>query len=194
MKDYYVLEFLTILAILFAPLVALRVSVRLDEGKEIKKRKLDIFRTLMATRGAPLSPNHIDALNKILIDFYEDKEVVDSWKIYRDHLNYVDAGGQKPGDEKEWKVWSEKKYELLVDILDRMASALDYNISKLDIKKEQYQPQAYADIENELLVIRKGLVKIFEDKKAFPILAFVAPPPGTTGAQKLTNEIDSGKP
>ena len=82
MKDYYVLEILTILAILFAPLVALRISVRLDEGKEITKRKLDIFRTLMATRGAPLLPQHIDALNRILVDFYEDKEVVDCWRIY----------------------------------------------------------------------------------------------------------------
>ena len=168
---------LTILAILFAPIIALRVSARLDRDKELRKRQLDIFTTLMATRSAILSPEHVKALNAIDIEFYRNAEIIGSWRIYLDHLNYSNIQGQKPKNEQEWKIWGEKSQELLVDLLEKMASALNFKFSKVDIKRAHYRPQAYLDIETDQTIIRKGLTQIFEGKKWFPIMTWLTQPP-----------------
>lgn len=178
------LAFLTILAILFAPLVALQVSQCLDKKREVKKRKLDIFRTLMATRAAVLTPEHVHALNAIDIEFYANNNVIQKWRIYNDHLHSVLIEQEKPKNEEEWKRWTEKSQNLLVDLLEMMASNLKFQFDKVDIARGHYRPQAYGDIENELNIIRKGLVQIFQDKKAFPTLTYIIPPPLTESKEQ----------
>ena len=59
------MSWLTVIAILLAPFVAVHVQKRLEQGRETKERKLNVFRSLMATRGAILSPIHVEALNRI---------------------------------------------------------------------------------------------------------------------------------
>ena len=191
---------LTVLAILLAPLVALQISAWLNEIKEVKKRKMDIFRTLMATRAAGLSPQHVEALNRIDVEFYADdkktKKVFDAWKIYHDHLNIgqpaelieevgiikdektkQEEEAKREKREKEWETWSAKKGGLLTDLLYEMALYFGYSFDKVHIKRGHYYPRAYGDIDFELMTIRKGLVRIFENKASFPILAWVAPIP-----------------
>lgn len=56
---------------LLSPLIALRVSRRLDARREVRERKMKIFRTLMATRARRLSMEHVEALNMIDVEFSE---------------------------------------------------------------------------------------------------------------------------
>jgi hypothetical protein len=78
-------DWLTIIAIISAPISALWIQSKLDERKETRKRRLDIFKTLMATRASVLSQDHIKALNMIDIEFYGDKKykkVREAWRAY----------------------------------------------------------------------------------------------------------------
>lgn len=78
-------DWLTIIAIISAPVSALWIQSKLDERKEARKRRLDIFKTLMATRASVLSQDHIKALNMIDIEFYGDKKykkVREAWRSY----------------------------------------------------------------------------------------------------------------
>lgn len=170
----------TILAILCAPIVALRVSVYLDEGKEAGKRKLDIFRDLMATRGTGLSPKHVEALNKIDIEFYDVDNVKDAWKEYKDHL---DQAQKIDANNKEgWETWGSDREKLLTELLNKMANHLNYKFDNVQIKRGHYYPQAFINIETEQQIIRKGLVETFVDKKPIPVFAFV------TDASQIDNQ------
>jgi hypothetical protein len=62
-------ESLTIVAIVVGPILALGAQRVLDRIREKKKRRMDIFLTLMTTRASPLAPNHIQALNSIDVIF-----------------------------------------------------------------------------------------------------------------------------
>ena len=91
-------EWLMILAILLAPLIAVQVQKYTEILLEKHRRKLRIFYTLMGTRAIRLSPEHVQALNMIDIEFYgrkifgftyqskAEKEVQNAWKEYLDHL------------------------------------------------------------------------------------------------------------
>src|ERR671922_1320544 len=62
-------EWLTLAAIVVAPLVALQVSQRLERQRAKRDRRLIIFRALMANRSSALAPDHVQALNMIDIEF-----------------------------------------------------------------------------------------------------------------------------
>ena len=196
---------LMILAILLAPVVAIQVSVWLDKRREAEKRKLDIFRSLMATRLTPTYPQHVEALNRIDIEFYGKSKklrgVQEAWKVYHDHLGAgqpAELGleekdsGKKEKLDKEWKDWTSKKEELLTDLLYEMAKYFGYTFDKVHIKRGHYIPRLYGDIEMEQMIIRKGLVRILEHKAVFPIFAFVAEAPAPKELEAIRDRIQKG--
>lgn len=148
---------LTILAILLAPIVALRVSEALSKKSERRERREKVFRTLMATRASGLAPAHVEALNMIDVAFYgsdrKSKNVVDACKTYLDHLNTRDMAPE---------VWGPKREDLFVSLLAKMAMALGYDFETTSIRKTSYFPVGYGETELDLLAIRKGLRALLE--------------------------------
>ncbi len=169
-------DWLTVAAILLAPLVAIQVSVGLEKRKE--KRQLSIFQTLTATRASGLAPAHVQALNMIDVEFYgTDKgtrAVVDAWKVYLDFLN-------TPAEPS--KAWGAKREELLVDLLQKMASHLGFHFDKTDIKHTSYFPQGYSAAEWEQQQIRQLVLALLKGERALPVsqaqpsVATALPPP-----------------
>jgi hypothetical protein len=183
--DWYALS--TIIAVLLAPLVALRISRYFDESKEIKKRKLAVFTDLMATRSTGLSPKHVEALNRLDVEFYEDDKVKESWKEYLDHLNQTHKIATN--DKEGLASWTSKKEDLFASLLDTMAKSLGYKYDKVDLKRRHYYPQAFADIETEQMIIRRGLVQIFLDQKAFPIKPIIPQQEPRQDEKKLNGSV-----
>lgn len=163
----------SVLAVILSPILALCLSIWWNNKQEAKKRKIDIFRILMSTRAEGLSRLHVEALNKIDIEFYGDENVIGSWKLYLNHL--YSYNHYEPKNAVTDKNWQDKKIDLLVDLLFFMAHSLGYKFNKADIKRDIYRPEAYKDIESDQLIIRKGLVDIFQKKEFFPIFAVVSP-------------------
>lgn len=171
-------DWLTIAAIVLAPLVAIRVSVWLEKRKERRQRQFVIFQTLMATRASGLAPNHVQALNMIDVEFYgTDKgarAIVDAWKVYLDFLNTRAAPDA---------AWGAKREELLVDLLQKMASHLGFHFDKTDIKRTSYFPQGYSTAEWEQQQIRQLVLALLKGERALPVseaqpsAATTLPPP-----------------
>jgi hypothetical protein len=148
-------DWLTIIAIVIGPLVAVQLTRWLDQKKEIRERKLDIFKTLMATRAYTISPAHVEALNRIDLEFLasskRDKPVVDAWKAYLDLL----GNRQIPPEQ-----WGIRRVDLLVDLLHAMGKALDYDFDKTNIKNATYSPTAHGRIETEQEQLRQSAIKL----------------------------------
>ena len=85
------MEWISVAAIILAPLFAIQASLWLERRKERQRRQMETFRTLMATRASGLDPDHVKTLNMIDIEFHgTDKSsiaVIEAWKAYLDHLN-----------------------------------------------------------------------------------------------------------
>jgi hypothetical protein len=62
-------EGLTIFALIVGPVAAVCITRWLDQARVVKDRQLDVFRALMRTRKAAQSPDHVNALNLVEIDF-----------------------------------------------------------------------------------------------------------------------------
>lgn len=161
-------DWLMIIAVLLAPVIALQLQRWIEDYRRKKDRKEWIFKTLMATRAETLSRDHVNALNMIDIEYHADNKginIVRKWREYLDHLdNYP-----KEGTEDQRDRWGDKKGEILADILMEMSIYLGYRFEKLTIKKAIYVPQAYSDIEFEQTAIRRGVLDILLGRKPIPI-------------------------
>jgi hypothetical protein len=152
-----------ILATLLGPILAIQAQKYLERGRELKRRRVDLFRTLMATRATPTSPIHVEALNTVPIDFYGSssklKLISSKWKLYRNHLN---KDYSSPG-------WNEEKVRLFVDLLHEMAAYLGYEFNAVEIENEAYIPLAHSTMEADQEAIRKGLAQLLSGGFTIPI-------------------------
>ena len=162
------LSAVTIAAIYYGPIAALRIQRTLDEDREARNRKLYIFKTLMSNRITRLNPAFIQALNLIDVEFIangsQEKGVRDAWKELNDlYSNY----GTTPNAE-------EKVTELLSALLSVMGKCLGYDFDKVYLKKGAYYPKGLVDVELEQHSLRRQLLEVLDGtgRRKVPVAVF----------------------
>ena len=157
-------DWLMILAVLSGPVVAVRLTRHLDNQKEIRERKVDVFKTLMATRAYTISWPHVEALNRIDLEFdlsnKKEKAVIEAWKEYLDLLNNTNIPIEQ---------WGVKRVDLLVELLHKMAQVLDYDFDKTHIKNSSYSPRVHGETEEENAALRRGLIEVLGGNRSIPM-------------------------
>ena len=69
-----------IFATFIGPIAAIFVTRFIDRRREQERRRLDLFRLLMRSRRMPLSSDFVGGLNLIEIEFFDDPDVLKSWR------------------------------------------------------------------------------------------------------------------
>lgn len=158
-------DWLVIGATVLGPILAVQAQKVVELLRERRTRKLWVFQTLMATRAARLSPEHVQALNMINLVFYghrilginsrskDEQTVLDAWKEYHDHLN-------DRHDEKTFELWFVKGNELFVNILFSMATELGFSFDRVELNKGAYSPIAHGELEREQSELRKKAIQV----------------------------------
>ncbi len=182
-------DLLMIFSVFAGPVVAVRLTRHLDEKKEIRERKLSVFKTLMATRATVLSPDHVEALNRIDLEFDERKPsergVIEAWREYCDLLH---------NSRMDEKIWDDRRVELLAVLLQQMSKAIDYKyFDKTTIKNSAYNPGGYSEMDAEHALIRRGIIEILKGDRHVPfrlVPPFLAKPESESQIQE--GDITSG--
>lgn len=118
------------------PILAVGITLWREAVTTKYNRRLHVFRTLMATRRVGISPDHVNALNLVEVDFYKCQKVETAWTNYKSHLNDT--------NNTESEAWYEKKEKLLANLLFEIAAVLRFNIPAMEIFKGGYAPQGWA--------------------------------------------------
>lgn len=154
---------LLIAATALSPVIAVQVTRYLDEQKEVRNRKLHIFKTLMATRAYNISHQHVEALNRIDLEFSpkkpKEKAVLDLWQQYLDLL------GVRPADRPDW---GSRRLDLMVDLLHAMGHSLGYDFSKTQIKNATYSPTAHGQLEAQSEQVRNMTLELLRGERSLP--------------------------
>jgi hypothetical protein len=143
------------------------LSDKRSKREENLKRRMQVFRVLMATRSITLNFNHVEALNLVEVEFYNDSKVMECWRQYRIHLDdqqYI---------KRDVAAWDKDRNKLLVDMLYEMSIVLGYTYVKSEIQKGVYYPSGYANTENEAAKTRTLWLEILEGKRQIPMKAEV---------------------
>lgn len=151
-------------ATLLGPVLAVQAQKWLERARAIADRRNHIFRVLMATRAAVLSPSHVEALNAIPVEFYGKSDklkcINDAWKLFLDHhaqnLNATEA-------------WMQKRTDLFLDLLHLISNFLGYRFNRAQLASDIYNPVAHGQLESEQTLIRRGLAKLLSGETVLPM-------------------------
>ncbi|MGA8538405.1 MAG: DUF6680 family protein [Terriglobales bacterium] len=160
------LSAITIFAIYYGPIAALRIQRQIDDEREARSRKQYIFKTLMTYRATPLNSSFVQALNLIDVEFVADNDneraVRDAWKELLDHFNSY----------KEAKDPVERSRELTAVLLSAIGKSLGYKFDKVYLKKGAYYPAFALNVEQEQHALRRSLLAVLDGKRRIPVGVF----------------------
>lgn len=177
-------DLLTILAALIGPVLAVQAQKWVERRQAKRAMKDGIFRTLMSTRSARLSGEHVQALNMIDIAFYGvrfwgmrfqtkmEKAVTRSWRDYFDSLEADTANFTADQHNR----LAETRFDKFISLLDTIAIAQNYDFEPVDLRRRMYSPVFHTQVEEEQTAIRVGLAKILRGEAALPMVVTNLPP------------------
>jgi hypothetical protein len=156
-------DFAIVFATLLGPVLAIQAQRWIEVHRERRRAKDQIFRTLMATRAASLSQEHVRALNLIELEFgrgKKEKAIMEAWRSYHAHLN------TRMSDDE---AWGNRRLDLFIDLLHEMAKYLEYPFDKTQIRTSVYALVAHGAYEEEAEQIRKLLLKLLKGESSLPV-------------------------
>jgi len=169
MSEEIVLSIATLVAIVAGPILAVLVTRQIDNRNEAKRRKLDLFRTLMQTRGIRLDPAHVAALNIVELEFYDQPQVRSAFRSYIEHLSSPEPAGSKEDQDRYY----DQRSDLFMDLIHQIGRVVGYNFDKRELERRSYVPKGWND--DQFLQKRNAhlIAEILEGRRPFPITNFV---------------------
>ncbi|PVE23176.1 hypothetical protein DC522_16970 [Microvirga sp. KLBC 81] len=161
-----------VFATLLGPILAIQAQKMIERATEAKRRKLEVFHTLMATRATRLAPEHVQALNRIDIEFVDtsrrenarNKPVVDAYRIYLDKLSE-----RAEQTEAAIRLWNQTCDELFIELLFAMSQRLGYTFDKVQLKRGIYHPQGHSETELIQNEIRDNYLRIISGQQPLAV-------------------------
>jgi Family of unknown function (DUF6680) len=162
----------TIVAVLLGPIIAVWVTRYFDDRKEVRARRMDIFRTLMRTRKIPIHFDHVGALNLVEIEFAKDSKVIAAWKDYLRNL-----GERLPpeADNDTQNALFKKRESLLTKLIYEISQVLQFKVEQLAILEGNYIPQAWNDDEFEQRIMRRAFLDVLDGRRPVSIRPYTPP-------------------
>lgn len=171
-----------VVAAILGPVLAIQVQMFLERRRALKGRRLNIFYALMRTRGTPLAPDAVNALNAVPLEFYQVSRIIDAYRAFITHINTPQVNMQ---------VWADRRIDLLMDLLHKIAIEVGYQFDVAQLKSEFYAPLAHQTLESEQTAIRQGLAKVLSGEKPLPME--VTKFPGDPEAQAALKAVLKGQ-
>lgn len=160
-------------ATVVGPIAAVLITRWRDNAAEQRGRRMNVFRTLMATRRIAVSPDHVGALNLVEVEFYGLKQIENAWREYIKHL--YDFPEAARTDKERYRVWDERRTDLLTILLSEMALALDMPIREIDLRNGGYAPEEWAIRDWKAGAIQEYVIELALGRRVLPIM-LIQPP------------------
>jgi hypothetical protein len=179
-----------VIATLAGPVLAVQAQKFIERSRETRSRKLNIFHTLMATRGLKAASfEHVQALNSIDIVFNskknKEKKIISAWSEYLDHLNNF----PQDNDDHGQRLWNQRSTDLLVAMLQAIGSSLGYDFTSVQLKRGVYYPRGHDEDIAARIALRHMLTQLSKGTWSLPldVRSFAVDP----AAMKLQLELQS---
>ena len=132
--------FATVLAVMAAPVIALRISGKFQERANTRQQQLNLLGILLSLRHQPLSPENFRALNLIDAVFAENLTVREAWSKY-----FAALSDQSLSCASGFAVRDEKRRDLMIAIVESLG--LKNKITTSDLLRT-YTPTTIIEIEH----------------------------------------------
>jgi hypothetical protein len=165
------MEWITIIALVLGPVVAVAIGQRLQDRKADTDRKFWILSQLWGGRHAPVTPEFVRALNSVDVVFRNDSQVRKLWREFFEMLCDPNLTNPTGFTQRE-----KKKREMLVE----MARVLGLGDEVKEIDADRiYIPEWLGKQDETLREIQKEWLRVLKATPSFPVNPAPAKRPNT---------------
>ena len=135
------------------------ISQYLKNRRAREERQFEIFVTLMATRAYAISKEDAEVLDieeEFRPSLKKERDVLDAWKQYLSFL------GRENSSEE---FWTNKRIDLLVSLLQKMALVLNYDIDKQYIQNTCQSQIPIENFDEQQLSIRQEIITMLKNRE-----------------------------
>ena len=160
---------LLIAATVVGPIAAVQVQKFIERTGERNRRRLQLFDALMGTRATRLADAHVQALNRIDLEFMagrwawlfrgqakKDRAVITAWRDYALQLNVP----FDPNSEAQTVAWNGRLSDLFIELLFQLSHALKFDFTKEHLQRGIYHPTAHANREEAQLKVLHNAARV----------------------------------
>lgn len=148
---------LNLIALIVIPIAAVVIGHHLQNRAKRREDKMEIFKALMISRALGWTNETVRALNIIEIVFYDNKEVLQQWKVYYDKLCV-----ENPTETDVKKIQTERN-----KLLETIAKSLGYkNQITWETIQNPYIPKGMLDMMEQQQKYQNNQVEIMENMKS----------------------------
>jgi hypothetical protein len=122
----------------------------------------------MKTRRITLSPEHVMALNTVMVDFFGQSKIEAAYRHYIKKLECTPPTPNDPGMSKFLK----DRADALHDLIHEIGIEVGYRYDKRDMTDLSYSPQGWLDEQTQQKQLRALLIKVLAGEAPFPITDF----------------------
>jgi len=186
------IEWWVVLATLAGPVIAVQTQKWIERATERRRGQMQVFYWLMATRATRLAAEHVQALNRIELEFRrksaKEKAVRDAWHFYADKLN-----DDFPTNEAAQVALATDRDNRFIELLFVMSGYLGFDFDRVQIRRGIYYPRGHGELEERQRKILLGLEHVLDGKLAIPMRVTDFPvSEEAVAAQKLVAEKLAG--
>jgi len=153
---------INICAILLSPVIAVLITIVLQNRRDKKNAKMNIFITLMSTRNRPPSEEITRALNMIDVIISKDKNIRRLWSEYFGMLS--NEGLNNPVGYKQRE---QKNLEMITAIANNLGYKRE--ITSLDVDKVYFPIGLKDQLENVSEIVTE-LKRVLKETKAISVI------------------------
>lgn len=159
-----------VLATFIGPVAAVLVT-RWGDNRRLKlARQREVFDTLMLTRRAAMSFEHVRALNRIELEFSDDRQIMTAFRAYFDNL-----GEDVPREPDALDRFQGRRRRLFVELVKLIADKHAFAVDRMDLLEGGYHPRGWE--RDEQLVRENALLMNQMLQGRRPLLVAAPPPP-----------------
>lgn len=155
-------------AVMFAtvsgPLTAVLITIWLQRRAQKYDRRLDVFRAMMRSRRAMITPEWVGALNLVQVEFSDERDVMDAFTRLLDR--YSDPAFQ--GTDAQRQTANDNIDVAAAELLQKMATVLGINLRGADLRRA-YLPQGWNSDDQELRRLRFGVFQLLSGQRAIKV-------------------------
>lgn len=137
-------ESCNIAALLLGPAIAIRLAKYLEDVREKRHRKWDIFQRLMLARQDPISPAFVISFNRVEIEFHDENNVMEAWNKLEGAFNEL-----PPNTDEGSKKYNRDLHDLRIRLISEVGISLGINLDSLKLHKGGYKPQGWQAREDD---------------------------------------------
>lgn len=154
-----------LLAIILGPILAVIITRLMDNRSAERARQYQVFRDLMRTRAAKISPAHVEALNLVEIEFQGISKVRDAWQRYLENLSAT-----VPADSAAQSNFFLRRDQLFIKLVQEVANGAGLkSVDITDAITNNYYPMGWNNEQQEQEQARRLLIAVMSGTKSISV-------------------------